>query len=113
MIFYFEKGYPADAVLEYLLNIINSGFEPWRLKNPDLNWRKFTFGVNDITAVTPVFDLVKLADVSKNVIAKMSGEVLYKNWLAWAEEFNPELAKKLKLGKEYFINLPHGFRLHL
>ncbi len=105
MIFYFEKGYPADAVLEYLLNIINSGFEPWRLKNPDLNWRKFTFGVNDITAVTPVFDLVKLADVSKNVIAKMSGEVLYKNWLAWAEEFNPELAKKLKLGKEYFIKV--------
>ena len=67
MRFYFEKGYPIESVLEYLLNLINSGFENWRRQNPDLSWQEFKFGVNDITAVAPIFDLVKLNDISKNL----------------------------------------------
>ena len=60
MTYYFEQGYPINSVLEYLLNLINSGFEEWRAKNPTLDWREFKFGINDITMVAPVFDTTKV-----------------------------------------------------
>ena len=101
MRFYFEKGYPTQSVIEYLLNIINSGFEIWRAKNPDAHWTEFKFGVNDITTVAPIFDLVKLNDISKNIIAKMSAEEVYENVLCWAEEYDKAFASYLKDNKKY------------
>lgn len=101
MRFYFEWGYPTDSVLEYLLNIINSGFEGWRAKNPTLPWQDFKFGVGDITTVAPIFDLVKLGDVSKNVISRMSASEVYENVLEWAKEFDGEFAEYLQNNKDY------------
>ena len=105
MLFYFEQGYPKDAILEYLLNMINSGFEIWRKNNPDKPWQDFTFKPTEITTVAPIFDIVKLNDISKNLVAKISGENLYKNWVEWAEEYDPDLAKTLKKDKEKFIEV--------
>lgn len=105
MRFYFEEGYPTTSVLEYLLNIINSGFESWRNANPDKPWTDFKFGVNDITTVAPIFDLVKLSDVSKNVVSKMTAEEVYNNTLAWAEEYNTDFAAYLKNNKDYAVQV--------
>ena len=105
MRYYFVNGYPTDSVLEYLLNMINSGFEIWRKNNPDKPWPEFKFGINDITAVAPIFDMVKLNDISKNVIVKMSGEELYKNWLNYAKEFDGELAQILEKDEQKYIRL--------
>lgn len=101
MRFYFEKGYPTDSVLEYLLNIINSGFENWRAKNPTLSWQEFKFGVRDITTVAPIFDLVKLDDVSKNVIAMIPAKQLLRNVIAWANEYDKDFARVLTLHQGY------------
>ncbi len=103
MRFYFEKGIPTQAVLEYLLNIINSGFETWRANNPEVDWREFKFGVDDITAVAPIFDLVKLGDMSKNIISKMTASELYEAWLEWAVEFDKPLADYIKANKNFVI----------
>ena len=105
MMYYFEKGYPVDSVLEYLLNMINSGFEIWRKNNPDKPWQEFKFGINDITAVAPLFDMVKLNDISKNVIARQTGEELYANWLTWAKEYDAPLAEILEKDKARFIKV--------
>ena len=105
MMYYFEKGYPVDSVLEYLLNMINSGFEIWRKNNPDKPWQEFKFGINDITAVAPLFDMVKLNDISKNVIARQSGEELYANWLTWAKEYDAPLAEILEKNKAKFTKV--------
>ena len=105
MMFYFEQGYPKESVLEYLLNMINSGFEIWRKNNPDQAWQDFKFGIHDITAVAPIFDLVKLNVISKNLIARMSGQELYSNWLAWAREYDKELASVLESDSEKYIKL--------
>ena len=101
MRFYFEKGFPKEGVLEYLLNLISSSFEPWRIKNPTLSWKEFKFGVNDITAVSPLLDMVKLGDISKNVIALKTAEEVYSEALSWAEEYNEEFANYLKENKEF------------
>ena len=105
MLYYLEEGYPNDTILEYLLNMINSGFEIWRRNNPDLPWQEFKFTPNDITTVAPIFDLVKLNDISKNIIARMSGEKLYENWLKFAEKYDTDLAEILKNDREKFVNL--------
>lgn len=103
MRFYFEKGYPIESVLEYLLNLINSGFENWRKQNPNLDWKEFKFGVNDITAVAPIFDLVKLNDISKNVISRMKAEEVYNETLKWANENDKDFAQILENNKAIWI----------
>lgn len=105
MMFFIEYGYPKDAVFEYLLNMISSHFEIWRKNNPTLNWREFKFKPNEITTVTPIFDLVKLNDISKNIVATYSGEELYNGWVKWAEEFDKPLAEILKKDKEKFVKV--------
>jgi len=105
MQYFTEQGFPVVAVVEYLLNLINSGFEPWRAKNPNAHYSEFKFGITDITAGSPLFDFVKLEDVSKNVVARMTAEEVYSNWLAWAEEFNASLANTLKERKDLAIKV--------
>lgn len=105
MRFYFQEGYPKTAVLEYLLNLINSGFENWRRENPDQPWQEYHFGIKDITTVAPVFDIVKLMDISKNIISKLSGQELYEKWLDWAKEFDEALVTKLEKDKEKLVKL--------
>ncbi len=103
MRYYFEKGYPIESVLEYLLNLINSGFENWRRQNPNLSWKEFKFGVNDITAVAPIFDLVKLNDISKNLISRMKAEDVYNGVLSWAQEYEKDFASILEKYKDLSI----------
>ena len=105
MMYYVEKGYPKEAILEYLLNMINSGFEIWRKNNPEASWREFKFKPTEITAVAPLFDIVKFNDVSKNIIVRQSGEELYSNWLSWAKEYDSQLAETLENDSEKFIKL--------
>lgn len=105
MRYYFEEGIPTQSVIEYLLNIVNSGFERWRTENPNADWKEFKFGVNDITAVAPILDLTKLYDVSKNVIARMTAAEVYKNWLDWAKEFNSEKVEYIEKNKDYCIGV--------
>ena len=105
MRFYFSQGYPKEAVLEYLLNLINSGFEIWRKNNPEKDWTQYHFGIKDITTVAPVFDIVKLNDISKNIISQIRGEKLYLLWLEWAKEYDKELYQILNSEKEKFVKL--------
>ena len=87
-----------------MLNLINSGFENWRRQNPDLSWKEFKFGVNDITAVAPIFDLVKLNDISKNLISRMKAENVYNETLAWSKEYDKAFADLLEKNKDLSIN---------
>ncbi len=105
MMFFCENGYPNEAVYEYLLNMINSGFEIWRKNNPEKSWKEFKFKPSDITTVAPIFDLVKLNDISKNVISLLSGEKLYENWLNWAREYDKDLSKILEENREKFVKV--------
>lgn len=105
MRYYFENGYPIESVLEYLLNLISSSFEEWRRNNPELSWKEFKFGINDITAVSPIFDLVKLNDISKNIISKMTAEEVFNNVLKWAKEYNNSWYELLLNNKDYAIKM--------
>lgn len=103
--YYHEQGIPSDAVVEYLLNIANSSFEPWRRANKDKDIKEFELQLNKMSVSGAVFDMVKLLDVSKNVISKYSAEKIYEETLRWASKYDEELAKLLSENKEYSIKV--------
>lgn len=101
---YFEKeGYPKQAVLEYLLTLANTNFEEWRNENETEDLNKFIFSVAKINNSNPMFDMAKLKDISKNIIAKLEAEEVYNEVLSWAEEYNSELYQVLKNNKKKAI----------
>lgn len=88
--YFVEGGFPKESVLEYLLTLINSNFEDWRRANPKEDISKFPFNLKKMSSSGCLFDLVKLNDVSKNVISVMSATEVYENIANWAKVYDPE-----------------------
>lgn len=103
--YYHAEGYPVTAVQEYLLTILNSNFEEWRLANPDAPLENFKFTTNKMSVSGAIFDLDKLNDISKNVISRMTAEAVYDATLAWALEFDPDFATLLQSDRDYAIRI--------
>ena len=102
--YYTKEGIPAEAVKEYLLNIANSSFENWRRQNKDKSIDEFELQLNKMSVSGALFDMVKLLDVSKIVISKMSAEEVYEKSLNWATKYDENLAKLLE-NKEYALKV--------
>ena len=101
--YYKAQGYPTESVIEYMLTILNSNFEDWRRANPDAPIGDFKFSVKKMNAAGSLFDIAKLCDVSKNVIAKFDAEKVYSYVLEWAKDYDPDFAKELEAEKEASI----------
>ena len=102
--YYKEQGIPVAAVKEYLLNIANSTFENWRRANPDKPMEEFDFQLNKMSVSGALFDMIKLLDIGKTVISKMTAEEVYEKSLEWAKEYDSELAEMLA-DKEYALKV--------
>lgn len=89
--YYKEMGYPRKAVIEYLLNIVNSSFEVWRAQNPYIDYSDFEVALDKMSKSGALFDLIKLNDVSKEFISKMKAEDVYENYIKWAYEYDREM----------------------
>ena len=105
MHFYAKQGYPADSVLEYLLTIANSDFEDWRRANPTADRNAFKFNLKKMSVSGALFDLDKLNDVSKNVIARMDGETVTQHVERWAAEYDPDFAAILNKDRDYTVGV--------
>ncbi|MBP3758838.1 MAG: glutamate--tRNA ligase [Firmicutes bacterium] len=101
--YYRKEGYHPAAVREYLLTILNSNFEEWRIANPDADIEEFEFTTEKMSNSGALFDLNKLNDVSKEVLLKISASDLYDFLKAWAEEFraDDEAVKTMLADREY------------
>ena len=88
--YYRKEGYHPRAVREYLLTILNSNYEEWRMANPDADIDEFEFTTEKMSNSGALFDLNKLNDVSKETLLKVSASDLYDFLKAWADEFRPD-----------------------
>jgi len=102
--YYEEIGVPSLAVKEYLLNIANSTFENWRRQNKDLSIDDFDFHLNKMSVSGALFDMVKLADVSKIVISRFTADEVYNESLKWAQKHDNELVEMLS-DKDYSLKV--------
>ena len=89
--YYRRLGYHPAAVREYLLTILNSNFEEWRIENPDADIDQFMFTTEKMSNSGALFDLDKLNDVSKDVLLKIPAKDIIAFLKAWAQEFKPEV----------------------
>lgn len=99
--YYKEQGYCVDAVKEYLMTLLNSNFEDWRLANPDAPLDAFPFNTKKMGVSGALFDIDKLADVSKNVISRMTADEVYALLTAWAGEFDKDFYNLLTRDQDY------------
>lgn len=98
--YYTEKGYPEESVKEYMLTILNSNFEDWRRANKTADISAFPFNLKKMSLSGALFDMVKLNDVSKNVISLMTAQKVYSLLSEWAKEYDPELYSLLSHNPE-------------
>ncbi len=101
---FLKMGYPIRAVLEYLMNILNSDFEIWRKNNPELDMYEFPFKANKIGVTNPLFDFDKLNDISKTMISRFTAKKVYEDTLAWAREWKEDSVKVLEDNKDILIS---------
>ena len=94
--YYRKQGYHPQAVKEYLLTILNSNFEEWRMANPDADIDEFDFTTENMSSAGALFDLNKLNDISKDVLLKIPADELADFMLGWAKEFKPQIAPILE-----------------
>ncbi len=88
--YFVVEGFPKESLIEYLLTLISSGFEDWRRANPGVPAMDYPFNLKKMSSSGCLFDLVKLNDVSKNVISVMNAETVYERVCEWAKEFDGE-----------------------
>ena len=103
--YYVKEGIPAVAVREYLLNIANSNFEQWRKTNKNASLSEFDLQLNKMSVSGALFDMVKLLDISKTVISKMTAVEVYNKTIEWAEKYDASVKELLEKDKEYTLKV--------
>lgn len=103
--YYRNEGYHPEAVKEYLLTILNSNFEEWRMANPDTPADEFQFTTEKMSSGGALFDLNKLNDVSKDVLLNIPASELAKFMTNWARESRPELLPLFEGHEDYLAKI--------
>lgn len=94
--YYQQEGISSDAIWEFLLTVLNSNFEEWRIANPEADYKDFPYSLEKMSISGALVDLDKLRNISKDVIGRMTAESVYENWLSWCEEYNTEFADLIR-----------------
>lgn len=94
--YYQQEGISSDAIWEFLLTVLNSNFEEWRIANPEADYRDFPYTLEKMSISGALVDLDKLRNISKDVIGRMTAENVCENWLNWCDEYNTEFAELIR-----------------
>jgi Glutamyl- and glutaminyl-tRNA synthetases len=98
--YYISEGYHPLATIEYLLTIINSDYEEWRIANPDADNSAFTITTEKMGASGIMFDLEKLRNISRDTLVRIPANELADFMLGWAETEKPEAFAVLSQNRE-------------
>lgn len=94
--YFVDSGYPKEALIEYLMTLLNSNFEDWRRANPETDIYSFPFNLKKMSVSGALFDLAKLNDISKTVISRMDAQTVFDRTLEWAKTYDAEYAALLE-----------------
>ena len=103
--FYREEGYHPLAVRTYMMTLLNSNFEEWLLKFPDKPLDEFKFSIGKMGKSAALFDILKLNDVSKSVMSRLSETEMYDFLSDWAKEYGTETQKSWFADREYLLRV--------
>ena len=102
---FIKQGIPSEAIREYLLTLLNSNFETFRLNNPTLPADDYKFNIANMSKSGAQFDMEKLNHISKNVISMFTAEKVYSDSLEYSKNFDKELHDMLVANKDFCIKM--------
>jgi len=91
---FLEEGWPPEAVLEYLFNIINSSYEEDRAKGKVKNIWDAELKIKKMPTSGALFDMKKLEWWAKEFIAALPVGELVRRATDWANEYGNDFNKK-------------------
>jgi len=97
--FFMKHGYHPLAVREYLLGLINSNYEEWRLSNPEADNEEFLISAEKMGSAGMLFDVDKLQFVSRETLARVPSEDLAAFMIDWASREKKDAFPALSKGK--------------
>ena len=62
--YYQQEGISKDAVWEFLLTLLNSNYEEWRIANPETDYHEFPYTLEKMSVSGALVDLDKMRDIS-------------------------------------------------
>ena len=98
---YTGMGYCPEAVCEYVMTLLNSNYEEWRMQNPEKSYRDFPFNIKKMSVSGCLFDFDKLNDVSKNVISRMDAQKVTDLITDWALEYDTPFGTLLRDNRDF------------
>ena len=103
--FFLIDGWPTDAVVEYLGNILASGYEEAKLKGAVKNFWEYEMRPKKIPMSGALFDMKKLEWWAKEYIGAMTVSDLVKSVTLWANEYGEEKQKMQVRDTEYLTGV--------
>lgn len=91
--FFMQEGWPTDALIEYLGNILAPGYEEAKLKGAVKNFWEYEMKPKKIPMSGGLFDMKKLEWWAREYIGAMSVPDLVKSVTNWANEYGDEKQK--------------------
>lgn len=101
--YFFEAGYPYEAILDYLYTIANSNYEEW--KENGLTYNDFTLSFDKMSLDGALFDILKINSLSREFIGKMPKEELAKRSYEWAKLYDSKLCKFIENDYSYYVKI--------
>lgn len=103
--FYVSGGYPNAALKDYVMTLLNSNFEEWRMANPDADAATFAFSTKKMPVSGSLFDMDKLNDVCKNTVSRMSAQDVCDKVTEWAKDYDEQLYSLLSADRDYAVSV--------
>lgn len=103
--FFLQDGYPAEALIMYLMTIANSNFEEWIFAHKFEHMEEFTFSFDKMSLEGALFDLGKVNFFAKEILAKKNKQEIYAMAKSYADAYNPELKELIDRDPNYFMEI--------
>ncbi len=101
--YYRNEGYSPAVMWEYLLTVLNSNFEQWRIDNPKGDINDFRFTTEKMSTSGALFDLVKLNDISRDMLCVREAQDIYDEIAEWAETWEKDFYRIFTADRDYSV----------
>ncbi len=81
-------GYDVEAIINYLANIANSGYEDRWMEDTSRYYRDYQFTMDKLNSAWAIVDMIKVGAVSQDTFGRMSDEQIYDKSIKWCQSYN-------------------------
>ena len=98
-------GWAPESIIEYIFNIIVSGYEEAKIKNPSLSIFDFPIKLKKLPVSGALFDMKKMEWWAREFIATLSVDELTRRVIGWAKEYSPEWTARISGNEDYLKSI--------